>query len=385
MGNEKKLVFKCIIFFNLFILNISAFGQVSIPSGTTVSISGATTMSLSGDMIIGNGGTLSSDGNLLMQGGNFADSGTALFNSSSRLVYNGNDAQQLYTTAPLPIATLVLNNPTGLAPNNSITIIDSLVLSDGIFYADTLLPVHFANTAANPSENNNSRIVGRAILDTVNAGTAGISFLGCNIAPGSDIGTVSIVRTSGPDAVNNIGSGSSIAQSWLIGSSNPAASGNVTFNWLSALDNSNDMTQIYLYGSSTGPGNFMAITDTAVDVSATDPRTYIRQDLGLNKLFTFSDHNNLGIKTITNPTVRVTAFPNPFGSMLNLSITKDDIDPVQVRMVDVTGKIVLSDTYNAGINTVIELSGLSNLAAGTYLLEVFNNHFGKSLKVVKAN
>ncbi len=386
MRHFTRLYGKIFVSLGLFLTSGSLHAQVVITPGATVAVQQGTSMVFSQNLGIQAGGTLNTDGNIIMNAGSFADTGTALFTGHSSLVYNGTTAQQLYSTNPLTIGTLVLNNGTGLAPNKSVIITDSLVLVNGIYYADTSAPIHFANSATNPIESNISRIVGRAILDPVLAGTNAVNFLGCSMAAGSDLGTVSIVRTSGPDGVAIVGLGdTSIAQSWAIGSSNNASNPSraVTFSWLSAVDNNRDMHSIYPY-SNDGSG-YSALSNTARDVSATDPRTYLLSSISsYNKLFTFSDHNPVGVKIIPVAETKVTAFPNPFGSVLSLSITKEDDEPVQVRFMDMTGKLLLANTYKAGRSTVISLNEVGSLPAGSYLVQVYNDHFGKGIKLVKA-
>ncbi len=372
-------------FLATFMISVSLQAQVLITPGTAIVVQQGTSMVFAQNLGIQSGGTLNTDGNIIMNAGSFADTGTALFTSTSSLVYNGVTAQQLYIPAPLTLGTLVLNNSNGLAPNNSITILDSLVLVNGIYYTDTTTPIHFANSAANPAESNISRIIGRAIMDPVVVGTNAVNFLGCSMAAGSDMGTVTIVRNSGPAAVAIIGLGdTSIAQNWAIGSTNNTAnpSRNITFSWLSSVDNNRDMHTIYPY--STEGAGYVALNNTARDVSATDPRVYQLAVNSYNKLFTFSDHNPVGVKTIQVAETKVTAFPNPFGSVLSLSIVKEDDEPVQVRVMDMSGKTMMANTYKAGRTTVISLTEVGGLPVGSYLVQVYNDHFGKSIKLVKA-
>lgn len=366
---------------------IPVFSQITIPAGTTMSITGGTTVTMAKNLTVGNGGTLVTNGNILMQSGDFSNNGTASFANSSTIVYSGSTQQQLNTTTPLSVGTLVLNNPTGLAPNNVITVTNSLILANGIFYADTSLPVHFANGSNNPNESNSSYISGRAILDSVHVGTSSLSFLGCNIASGADMGTVSIVRNSGPDGVIVIDGDSSIAQAWIIGTTNTAApSRNINFSWLSAMDNNRNMTAIYPYASPLTSKSFVRLVDTARNVSATDPRVYLLENENqFNRIFTFVDRGNVSVPVVNTIATKVTAFPNPFGSVLSLSITKNDDEPVQVRLMDMNGKVIIANTYQAGRSTIITLNELEGLSVGNYLLQVYNDHFGKSLKIVKAN
>jgi hypothetical protein len=366
----------------------AASAQVIISPGTTVSVMTGSTVNLGQDLTVQTGGTLNSDALISMQGGSLYDSGIVAFTSNSQLAFNGTTAQNMFAKTPITVASLTLNNATGLAPNNSITITNNLILINGIFNTDTAHPVIFSDTARNPAETNASHIVGRAVLNPRILGTAGINFLGCNISFGVDIGAVSIARTTGPAAVRNIGPGYTIAANWLVHSTNDqqTPNRNLSFSWLSALDNGRDITALYLYGSAAPFTTFTVLNDTATNVSATDPRVYFRPNISqFGRLYTLSDNKPLAVTQVIVPETKIVGFPNPFSNVLNLSITKNDNDPVQVQVMDMAGHVVLAHTYNAGNNAVISINEMPALAAGVYLLQVSNNNFAHTLKIVKTN
>ncbi len=365
-----------------------AHAQVTIQPGSTVTMMQGTTLTLAQDMEIQSGATLNTDGIIQLQAGSLYDSGTANFTSNSRLVFNGPATQNIYNAAPLTLATLVLNNLTGLAPQGSITIADSIVLQNGIYTATAANPLIFATTAANPAETNYSRIAGSAFMSPRAIGTAPLNFLGCGISFGADIGNVSILRNTGSSAVANVGPGYSIAANWVVHSTNDqlTPNRNLSFSWLSALDNGRDVTAMYPYASAAPFTTYTLINDTATDVSATDPRVYFRPNISqFGRMYTLSDNKPLAVSNVIAPVVKVVGFPNPFSNELNLSIAKNDNQPVQVQMIDMAGHVVLNNAYNAGSNAVITIQDIARLAAGNYLLRVYNDNFAKTLKVVKAN
>ncbi len=382
--NYIKLLFLTVLIGGLH----SADAQVTISPGSAVSLMTGTVVNLSQDLAIQPGGTLNSDGIVLLQGGSLYDSGSAVFTSNAQLIFTGTDTQNLYSAAPLTVANLTLNNAKGLRPNTSIIVANTLVLNDGNFYADTAHPVFFTDTATNPAETNTTRIIGRAVMNPRSIGTSALSYLGCNISFGVDIGAVSIARTTGATASRNIGPGYSIAANWLVHSTNDqqTPNRNLSFSWLSALDNGRDVTAMYLYGAQAPFTTFDLLNDTATNVSATDPRVYFRPNISqFGRLYTLSDNKPLAVNNVIVPVVKVVGFPNPFSNVLNLSITKNDNAPVQVQVMDIAGHIVLSNTYSAGNSAVIAINGMSALAAGSYLLHVYNDNFANTLKIVKTN
>jgi len=109
-----------------------------------------------------------------------------------------------------------------------------------------------------------SRSVGTGELST---------FLGLAIASGADnVGDVSLTRISGADGVITVGSNSGISCNWTISitGSQPTNGRNLTFSWLSNLDNSLDMTQALAFRYN---GSVWVAVGSATNVSTSDPRT----------------------------------------------------------------------------------------------------------------
>jgi 16S rRNA G966 N2-methylase RsmD len=59
-------------------------------------------------------------------------------------------------------------------------------------------------------------------------------------------------------------------------------------------------------------------------------------------------------------------FPNPAKDRLNISFSDPNINEVQLRMIDLTGKVVVNQHFTSlTAGSVIEL-GLENLSSGMY-------------------
>ena len=199
--------------------------------------------------------------------------GTISGGATSNLTFTGS------TAATLPniingLNNLTINNSGGVTMTADNKIIGSAVMTNGLLNTGNYT-LTFDTTATNPIEKSSSRIVGKALISNKFVGTGSIYFLNCRIAGGtSDIGKVSITRTTGKAVT--IGGNSGILSYWNVSTSvaSPTATRDITYEWLSQYDNghafsSSNKAQIYKSSNSitwTGSGNL-------VDVSSSNPRT----------------------------------------------------------------------------------------------------------------
>ncbi len=82
----------------------------------------------------------------------------------------------------------------------------------------------------------------------------------------------------------------------------------------------------------------------------------------------------IAVKLQAETTVSVVAGPNPFIDRINIGFAGGDNKLAEVRISNITGKIVLSKKYelNNGYN-IIQVNGLGNLSAGMYMVQVYVN------------
>ncbi|MEX0811489.1 MAG: DUF2341 domain-containing protein [Chitinophagales bacterium] len=78
--------------------------------------------------------------------------------------------------------------------------------------------------------------------------------------------------------------------------------------------------------------------------------------------------------------------PNPFNSELALRYFSSGVRIMSVKMYNLSGAIVLAEEHSAHVGSnKIQLSGLSSLSQGTYLLEITdNNTYSETVKVIKS-
>ncbi|MCX7833791.1 MAG: T9SS type A sorting domain-containing protein, partial [Ignavibacteria bacterium] len=136
--------------------------------------------------------------------------------------------------------------------------------------------ITFGTNATNPSESSSSRIIGVAEMSSRNIGTGSINFLNCNIASGVDnIGNVTIKRKTGTCGIIEKNGNQSIACHWQITvGSQPTNGRNVTYSWLSILDNgknfsSSNLAEFWVSEN----GTEWTKKGDGFDVSGSNPRT----------------------------------------------------------------------------------------------------------------
>jgi hypothetical protein len=187
------------------------------------------------------------DGGQFIIGSNTLTMNNALFTSAGGTLTGGSSSKISFTgtvaNATLPsvtLNTLTLNNSKGLTLTGNVTITNLLTLTSGILKTD-VNNLYFTSTAINPTETNSNHIDGYAVMNARTVGTGSLNFLGCYFAAGSDnLGSVTVTRTTGTNAVYTNNNSKSIACNWDITAANQPVSGrNMTYNWFSAYDNSN--------------------------------------------------------------------------------------------------------------------------------------------------
>ncbi len=170
----------------------------------------------------------------------------------STLSFVGTTVQNVQGNTPISLYDLQVNKPTGnLNLQNSVTVSNILTLTNGLLVSETV-PIVFSPTALNPLETNTSRIVGTATMQTRAVGAGAFpTFLGYSLAAGADIGSLSFSRFTGTQGVTTIPPERSIASRWDINATNNV-NRDITYSWLSVLDNGLDLTDVQPRLSTTG-------------------------------------------------------------------------------------------------------------------------------------
>lgn len=79
------------------------------------------------------------------------------------------------------------------------------------------------------------------------------------------------------------------------------------------------------------------------------------------------------IRIVTANSVDITSYPNPFNSLVNLSISSPGNQQAIVKLYDVAGKMLLTETKNLfSGNNSFSVTGLEKFSKGIYFLEIKN-------------
>ena len=154
-----------------------------------------------------------------------------------------------------------------------------------------------------------------------------------------------------------------------------------------------DDTTVVFYFECGNAGNYsisveeLTIT-TSVDVYLIDNETSTSQNLRTNPIydFNYSTPNSnreftlsFGAGMVNSDEIltnEISIFPNPTTGIINLTINES---PVNITIFDITGKIVKHLTLNSNYSTI----DISNQPNGIYIIEVSNDEFIKTQKIIK--
>lgn len=98
--------------------------------------------------------------------------------------------------------------------------------------------------------------------------------------------------------------------------------------------------------------------------------------------------SNMDISSVqpnVNFTLSASAYPNPFESELHVVINLEKASAVQLEIMDLTGRIVVSENpgeFNAG-QILLTPKGISTLSNGMYMMRVMTSYGSVSLPVIK--
>ncbi len=221
-------------------VTVNASSAITIPAGAFFGTGGG--MDIQPSSNVDNDGTLAIEGDFINDGGTF-DAGTGDLTLSG-----GGSSQQLRTNTGT-LYDLTINKTSGkITLGDDVTITHNLTLTSGNIETG-LHQVKFSSSSLDPVESSTSRIIGTSYMDNRAVGIgASLNFLGLSIGSGvDDLGDVFFTRVTGdgtngnPNGIVGVGPNNSISCYWDITASiQPASGRDITFHWLSDLDNSHD-------------------------------------------------------------------------------------------------------------------------------------------------
>lgn len=166
----------------------------------------------------------------------------------------------------------------------------------------------------------------------------------------------------------------------------------VLLQWTTAMDNNSDHFEVL---HSTSNGSFIKLATVAVQGNNTtagysfvhhNPSAvvnYYRIKL-VNKDGSGIYSKVVAIKSDGDGVMLQTVYPNPFRDKLELAISTDKTGTVSIRLYDMSGKLVITESKQVtqGLN-VITLRGLNTLQPGNYFIDVSGSNSILKTKLYK--
>jgi hypothetical protein len=299
---------------------------ITLPSGGGASIGGQ--LNLFNGTLTANTATLllhtnsaplaTTSGRVTMNASSILQFGASGLTTGSTIVLPAS----IFTAAPT-ISSMVVNRTNGATLSNQPITVTTATFTLGDLNTNTLGRLKFSLTATSPTESGASKIIGYAEMVSRAVGMGAVDFLGMSVAAGTnDVGSMTIVRRTGPGHENVFNSNESISVSWdVTATTNPAAGRSVLFRWLPAFDNNTISTlrfQKYFYNGGPGwtsLGTLQLLTATTpLRTTAASPAT------DLNDTFTVTDET----QTLPITLVRFTAKPVKEGVQLDWSTATEE-------------------------------------------------------------
>lgn len=158
-----------------------------------------------------------------------------------------------------------------------------------------------------------------------------------------------------------------------------------SFGLLNQSFNSGEVLSLLTMDSVLTYGPFVEGEPYFSFVEIYDPETTL-YDLLLYKIYWCNDGSTTSNSDIsTTNAVWVSLYPNPASSHLNLSFDFDKNTSLTIAIYDITGRELLNENLgNVNKGRSIKPVDIQSLAAGSYMIKVWNNEFSINRKFTKS-
>ncbi|UXX79712.1 T9SS type A sorting domain-containing protein [Reichenbachiella carrageenanivorans] len=146
---------------------------------------------------------------------------------------------------PITITNIEMDNGATLTTDANMTISGNVTLTNGIINTQSTL--YLGTGASDIVETNSNYVTGKVTMLTRPVGTGSIDFLGANVTNSSNIGDVTITRTTGSAAVVDGNPANSIAVVWDITSTGTPSATSLELHWVSPFDNGLTLNPMDIY------------------------------------------------------------------------------------------------------------------------------------------
>lgn len=229
---------KIILMLLLLLALKGAFAQLYVGSGTTFTVSAGQTLYLS-DVLVDVGGIINNQGSLHISGTLEIDGAIAAMND---LVFDGTSAQQ-YIGLPMTVATLTINNATGVTLGAPVTVSKGMTFTAGLLVTAANSPLIYASGTAAGAPTDGSHVNGPVQYNGATAFTFpvgdGVHYRPVAVNLGSNASgmTATYFRSAAPSGtLTGLLQNVSGYEYWTL-TPVSTASGTVTLNWDASMVN----------------------------------------------------------------------------------------------------------------------------------------------------
>lgn len=241
-------------------------GSTLSTNNVTITMSSNTSLTLGGSLDISNAATSIGNGSTIQLAGDFTLPNQSFALGSDIDLIIGDDSWVSGLAISMPndfsnassilLNSLVVNRTNGLTlGNQDLSISGSLEMVNGDINTNGNL-IELASSATFTGEGTGGIITGDIQLSNYPIGTGSMDELGVTIGSGADdLGNITIIRSTGADAVVVDYLYEGIAAHWDITSTNPPISSrDISFKWFSDFDNGKSVSDNFLIYRNGGSG-----------------------------------------------------------------------------------------------------------------------------------
>jgi hypothetical protein len=105
---------------------------------------------------------------------------------------------------------------------------------------------------------------------------------------------------------------------------------------------------------------------------------------GVSLKVTYMANGKMVSQTVTFEESALKVYPNPANGSVNMNLSNlsKDVEAVMVKIVDMNGKVVLTQSVSANEGNAEGMLDISSLKGGIYFVNVIGNDFKQTQKLV---
>lgn len=101
------------------------------------------------------------------------------------------------------------------------------------------------------------------------------------------------------------------------------------------------------------------------------------------RMIGFALNDDTGVNNLTSEDLNLSVYPNPVQDKLNVSFSVDKMDNYTIRLVNITGQTIYSESLNSFSGSYNQSLDMNQMASGLYLLQLVSSQGTTSIKVIR--